>query len=260
MSGDAIRDHTGSPARQAITTAGLSGTAPEVERAPAGAVPSKGLMDSIIFAFGLFFLALLMVAPANISRETYVQTFLLLAAFLLIIFFIGYLTAIRRARREGGSSPGVKTGFLLPLLGGGILPFIAFVIATLWYEVWRPVSSGAVSSGSVLPVSAALFLASGLYIGIFCSLRWPAGCSVWHAANAVQALAGAAGFTFRSFRGAIIAAVLLNTGIATIVILAARNSLDIDLMHAGGFFLFLLFASGNFLILAMILVKPGRAR
>jgi len=135
-------------------------------------------------------------------------------------------------------------------LGLFVLVFIGF----FYYEIFRRLVLGDPIPRSALIIQAGLVL---LIYPVYRGFRYldpaphrengdPGGMTIF--------LKWLAGFLFANFTRYITAGVLLNGSIALVIWLANRKTIDLDLVHEHGFILFLIFAFGNLLIFALVLL------
>jgi hypothetical protein len=144
-------------------------------------------------------------------------------------------------------------GYRVAALIGGWL-----VLSFFWYEIWPRLSNNN-------PVPLPLIGLQLLLIFGFCSMLWrcrklpPAMEELRQAMGRTGSAMNAIIPLLRNGFGVyIIAAVLLNGGLAVLILAAADGLLSINFTGANGFIVFLLFSFGNLLIFALVLLRMER--
>jgi len=133
-----------------------------------------------------------------------------------------------------------------------------FVLSFFWYEVWSRLSKN-------IPVPLPLIVFQIILLFAFCGMLWrcrdlpPAMDGLRQATGRTGSALEATFTALREGFGVFIAAaILLNGGLAVVLIAAADGILSINFTGANGFIVFLLFAFGNLLIFALVLLRMER--
>ena len=155
----------------------------------------------------------------------------------------------RKSGREGKPVPDIRD--LAPAKLAR--PFLRFMVLALFASIFLLIFTVVETVGQstmfqTVTVLSGLFIATGVVYGICCAWN---PVSNYHRYTTIGAIVE---FLIHFMRY-VVAALILNGAIVVVLQLVSDKTVIVDLTGKYGFFLFLLFAFGNFLILSFAILK-----
>ncbi|NMB78665.1 MAG: hypothetical protein GYA23_06170 [Methanomicrobiales archaeon] len=191
------------------------------------------------------------------NAQTYLWCFLYFAGLVFFGSIAGFGIEFWKARRENQSVPDAKKALYLPLARKGLILFGLFILAFFFFRIWKQSIQGETVPETDIFILGILLMLLYLYYRGYRYLKPAVGES--GKGSRLENLIGFIGELFRFFKGNfagyILAAILLNAGIALVLYLAMNRIITLDLTKSAGFLLFILFAFGNLMLFALILLR-----